>query len=126
MPDVPTLNGTYLVLATTVDVTVEIKIGGPGQTSRTTGELSGSIKKVIFKDIPGSISETIVGPNNTLDNSTLDIDSIVAATSSASNYCEMLVLLKGGKEDKTYTLYQTVAAQGDNAVFSCSIDFVQV
>lgn len=123
------INEVYFINDSDDDVTLETKIGAPGQTSKTDVTLTDNAGKdtVLFKDYPGSIPLTTINKNKALDGYVVTITCLITVTSDNSNYCEELVLIRGGIKDEKYKLYKTLQQKGDSTIppFSCIITFMK-
>jgi len=122
MEETQSLNTVYVLIDTNASVTLTINIGVPGQTAMTTILLDGD---VIVEDNNGIFPETIIGTNQSLDGKMLFITSTVADTSRDSNFTEIIIRVKGGRNIKRYPLSKTVDSEGQSVPYICVIVFAK-
>ncbi len=123
MEEKQSLNTIYVLKDTNNSVTLEINIGIPGQTSMTSilidGDGSGD-------EINGNFPETIIGTSDTLDGKILFITSTVTDTSRDSNFTELIIRLKGGRNAKRFPLSKTVNEEGQSVPYIAVIKFIKI
>ena len=123
MANNPSLNTVYLVTGSNKNVTLEIIIGAPGQTSRTMISIDDDI---IADDHPGSFFESPIGKNKSLDGKTLFITSNITDTSPDTNHTEMLIRLRGGVTFREYPLAKVVDEEGESVPYLSVIEFLKI
>ena len=115
-----TLNTAYFLNGTNENITLELLISPPGQTS--TSVISLDDIPINESPLKGDVFLTL-GSNAKLDKKVLRITTIVTDTSKESNQTGVDVIIKGGVVDKEYPLQEVVLSEGDSVAYSIIIRF---
>ena len=118
-----TLDTAYLTNNSDAAITLEIILGAPGQTGVTDIILD---KVHIITAEKGSLPEFALGTNKKLSGKTMMITTVVSDTSKETNYCESIIRIRGGIRFSEYTLFKKVPNEGDEAIFTSSIEFFKI
>lgn len=115
-----TLNTAYFLNDTKENITLNLLISVPGQTSTSIV----SLDDIPINESPlkGDVFITL-GSNAQLDKKVLRITTIVTDTSRESNQTGVDVKIKGGVLDKEYPLQAEVLNEGDSVFYSIIIRF---
>lgn len=114
------LDTLYFVNSSNRNVSLEVRTGGPGQTSRMRIELDDT---EIVTGHPGHFPETIIGSNKFLQEKTLLINCTITDTSKDTNFTELRIRLDGGIMFMEFPLFASVENDGDSVNYTCLITF---
>ncbi|RZJ51766.1 MAG: hypothetical protein EOO44_13895 [Flavobacterium sp.] len=114
------LDTLYFVNESNKKVSLEIITGGLGQTSTFDAKIEGILD---IKKANGSIPQTIISDNKTLNGKILTIACTITDTSRDTNYTELRIRLNGGIMFVEYPLFANVENEGDTVDYRCVIRF---
>jgi len=127
---IKTLDTDYIVNSSDQFLTLEVIIGSIGQTGQTVLTIDDkSPQSVTIGDLPdsftGGLLPSKIDKNENLDNKILKIKTSIVDISRDTNNTELIVRVRGGKFGfKEYSLALVVKAEGDDAYYEVTINFI--
>lgn len=118
--EIPAIDTLYLVNSTENDITLEVLMGGQGQSFDFTITLD---DKTLASHTTRNFPEKVIGTNSNLNGKVLRIVGTIMDLSRTTNLTSLTILLKGGRNNKKFELIKNVANEGDVVDYMCRFEF---